>query len=212
MAPIRIALIGLAKTVKTGVIGGQWGVQHVAALKALPQYQIVAVCNTSVESATKAIKTHDLGPDVRAYGSGVELAADKDVDMVSIVVHVDFHYELALPAIAAGKDLYIEYPTAGNTKEVEELARLAKERGVRVAVGAQAVADPVQRQLKKFLSEGAIGDVVFSSFHGQIPFVTADGWSADLKWWLEKGGTCNRLIVFLGHCMPSYLYSCGTPD
>lgn len=200
MAPIRIALIGLTGKVNPNVIGGQWGVQHITALKALPQYRVVAVCNTSVESAARAIKTHDLGPEVRAYGSGADLAADPDVDLVSIVVHVDHHYELALPAIAAGKDLYIEYPVTGRASEVEELARLAREKGVRVAIGAQAVADPVQRQLKKLLREGAVGDVVFTSFQGQIPIVTADGWSHDLKWWLDKDATCNRLTVFLGHC------------
>lgn len=200
MAPIRIALIGLTGKVNPNVIGGQWGVQHITALKALPQYRVVAVCNTSVESAARAIKTHDLGPEVRAYGSGADLAADPDVDLVSIVVHVDHHYELALPAIAAGKDLYIEYPVTGRASEAEELARLAREKGVRVAIGAQAVADPVQRQLKKLLREGAVGDVVFTSFQGQIPIVTADGWSHDLKWWLDKDATCNRLTVFLGHC------------
>lgn len=200
MAPIRIALIGLTGKVNPNVIGGQWGVQHITALKALPQYRVVAVCNTSVESAARAIKVHDLGPEVRAYGSGAALAADPEVDLISIVVHVDYHYELALPAIAAGKDLYIEYPVAAKAAEVEELARLAREKGVRVAIGAQAVADPVQRQLKKLLREGAVGDVVFTSFQGQIPIVTADGWSHDLKWWLDKDATCNRLTVFLGHC------------
>lgn len=200
MAPIRIAIIGLNVNVLPHLIGGQWGVKHIAALKALPQYSIVAVCNTSVESATRAIKTHELGPDVRAYGSGADLAADPDVDMISIVVSVDFHYELAVPAIEAGKDLYIEYPAANSAAEVEKLIRLAKEKGVRVAIGAQAVADPVQRQLKRLLSEGAVGDVVYTSFQGQIPLVTSDGWFHSLKWWLERGGPCNRLVVFLGHC------------
>lgn len=199
MAPIRIGVIGLNADINPGVIGGQWGIVHINALKASPLYHIVAVCNSTVQSATRAIAAHELGEHVRAYGSPEDIAADPEVDMVSVIVHVDKHYGLAKPAILAGKNLLIEYPLASNMEQMEELQRLAREKGINVAVGAQAVADPVQQKIKKILRDGTIGDVVTSHFDTALPIVTADGWYDSLAYWLRMENAGTRFTIGLGH-------------
>jgi predicted dehydrogenase len=199
MAPIRIGLIGLNANIKPGSFGGQWGIIHLAALKASPHYQLVAICNSSVESAKRAIATHELGEHIRAYGSPEDIAADPEVDMIAVSVHVDRHYELAKPAILAGKNVFIEYPLASNMEQMEELQRLAHEKGVKVVVGAQAVADPVHQKIKQILRDGTIGDVVSSNFDTVLPIVTADGWSDALAVWLKMDFCGNRFTIGMGH-------------
>ncbi|KAK7219807.1 hypothetical protein V2G26_007810 [Clonostachys chloroleuca] len=209
MAPIRIGVIGLNADFKPGAIAGQWGVIHIAALKASPLYQVVAVCNSTAQSAARAIAAHGLGEHVRAYGSTEAIAADPEVDMISVVVNVDKHYDLAKPAILAGKNLLVEFPLASNLEQMEELQKLAREKGVKVLVDAQAMADPVQHKIKKVLREGNIGDVVSSYFDTAFPVTTADGWSDALASWLnmEHGGS--RFTIGLGHSLASHVDTLG---
>ncbi len=61
MAPIRVGFLGLSKS--------GWAVKaHLPYIKATDKYEIVAVCNSSVESAKEAIKTHSLPESTKAYG------------------------------------------------------------------------------------------------------------------------------------------------
>ena len=73
MAPIRIGFIGLSSNQSWAV----WA--HLPYLKDTSKYSIVALCNSSVESAKAAIQAHGLPSGTKAYGSPEDLAADPDV-------------------------------------------------------------------------------------------------------------------------------------
>lgn len=62
MAPIRVGFIGLSKT-------GWAPVSHLPYLKQTDKFEIVAIQNSSVESAQEAIKLHGLSGSTKAYGS-----------------------------------------------------------------------------------------------------------------------------------------------
>lgn len=47
------------------------------------------------------------------------------------------HYDLAKPALLAGKDVFLEWPLASNLLQAEELIAIAKSKGSRVIVGLQ---------------------------------------------------------------------------
>ena len=62
MAPIRIGFIGLSKS--------GWATRaHHPYLKNTDKYQIVAIQNSSVESAKESIKFHGLPETTKAYGN-----------------------------------------------------------------------------------------------------------------------------------------------
>jgi predicted dehydrogenase len=61
MAPIRIAFIGLSKV-------GWAPNAHLPYILASPDYEIVAICNSSIESSKEAIKLYKLAASVKAYG------------------------------------------------------------------------------------------------------------------------------------------------
>lgn len=198
MAPIRVGIIGLKAVVQEGYTPGTWGLQHLKALVASPYYEVVAVCNSSAESAQKAIDLHEI-PNARAYGSPEEIACDSNVDLVLVSVHCDRHYELMVPAIKNKKDIYVEFPVAPTPDEVSELAELAKQNGVKIAVGAQARADPAFKKVRSLVKSGEIGDIISSSMQGYIPIVTADGWPHAQAGFLEKDSSISRAKGVLGH-------------
>jgi predicted dehydrogenase len=62
MAPIRVGFLGLSKD--------SWGsIAHLPYLKSSPNYEIVAVCNSSVKSSSEAIKNFGLNESTKAYGN-----------------------------------------------------------------------------------------------------------------------------------------------
>ena len=51
---------------------------------------------------------------------------------------VPLHKRLVLPLLHAGKDVFVEWPLGNGLAEAEEMAALAKSKGLRTMVGLQA--------------------------------------------------------------------------
>ena len=86
MAPIRIGFVGLTAN------PGSWaGSAHWPYLAQSSKYKIVALANSSVQSAEAAIKAYSLPAHVKAFGSPADIAADPDVDMVVVSVNFAKH-------------------------------------------------------------------------------------------------------------------------
>ena len=69
------------------------------------------------------------------------------------------HVDTALAAARSGCHLFIEKPVSHSMEEVEALATEVAERRLVVLVGYQFRFHPGLRQVKRWLAEGAIGDV-----------------------------------------------------
>ncbi|KAF8846918.1 NAD-binding Rossmann fold oxidoreductase family protein [Acephala macrosclerotiorum] len=194
MAPIRVGFIGLSKT---GWAPGA----HLPYLKASDKYEITAICNSSVESSKAAIELYGLPGSTKAYGDPEELAKDKDIDLVVCSVRVDKHLPLITPALKAGKDVFVEWPLGKNLAEARELLRLKEENGVKNAVvGLQDRQEPIVHKIKELIKEGKIGDVLSSTWTGQVgnvgPMLPLDhAYFADR----EVGG--NIVTIQFGHAV-----------
>lgn len=143
-APIRIGVVGLS-------VSGGWASTLLAPLlppsPLAPKYKLTALCTRSAASASATAAKYSslLGHDVKAYhgpGGAAQLARDPAVDMVVVAVKVGDHAAAALPAIDAGKQVFVEWPLGRGLAEAEELARRAREKGVRAIVGNQARQSP----------------------------------------------------------------------
>lgn len=148
---------------RLGIVGadanGQgWApLAHFPALRALPEYEIAALCTTREETARAAAARYgvpDAMHDYRAF------CARPDLDVIAVVVRAPNHYDVAMAALAAGKHVYCEWPLAVTTAQAEALAALAQRQGVRTAVGLQARCDPTLRYVRDLLAQGHIGDVL----------------------------------------------------
>ncbi|KAJ6092403.1 hypothetical protein N7467_004372 [Penicillium canescens] len=162
MVPIHIGIIGLSP--------GAWAANaHLPYLQSPEsKFKIVAVCNSSVESAAKSAKELRLPGGVRTYGNVQDIADDKDIDLVVCATRVDRHYKSILPSLKAGKDVFVEWPLGASLKEAKELLDVAKENNVKLtAVGLQGRFDAIVETLKGVLTEGRIGKVLSTTITSQ---------------------------------------------
>ncbi|EED16694.1 oxidoreductase, putative [Talaromyces stipitatus ATCC 10500] len=207
MAPIRVGFIGLSSKKQDAYLGpGSWGaLAHLPYLLSSPDYNIVALANSSEEAARKAIKAYNLPVTTKAYGSGEEIAKDPDVDLIVISVVVMKHYELVKPALLAKKQVFVEWPLGATLDESKELAALAKENGVRTIVGAQARADPLVAKVKEILGSGQIGGVRSSSVLGCFSSIYAmDVWFEGAEYYLDMKSGGNSFMITFGHFFDSF--------
>ncbi|KAI1117145.1 NAD(P)-binding protein [Nemania sp. NC0429] len=207
MAPIRVGLIGLPAALSEHYTPGEWGQQHLNAIKNSPHFELVAVCNSSVASAEKSIKTNGLPSTVKAYGSAEDIARDPDVDLISVVVSIYHHYDLTKPALEQGKDVIVEFPFSTKIEHTEELMALAKAKGARNVVAAQARADPAIRKLREIVD--GIGDVVYTSFSGVNTWGTPPQWPNSAKGFLRVDDPISRVNIILGHAFDAFVSVVG---
>ncbi len=95
------------------------------------------------------------------YESWQDLIASPSVDLVSIVTPPQHHKEIAIAALAAGKHVICEKPTALNVAEAEAMLAAAQ-----AAPGQLAIIDhelrfhPPRLQLRQMVREGYVGAVL----------------------------------------------------
>jgi predicted dehydrogenase len=148
---------------KVGIVGLQpgrsWAARaHVPALRTLSDtFEIAGVANTSKASAQAAAAEMGLS---RAFANVAELIAAPEVDIVTVAVKVPFHLEIVKAAIEAGKHVYCEWPLGKGLAEAEEMAALARAKGVLGVAGTQARVAPEIEYLRQLIADGFVGEVL----------------------------------------------------
>ncbi len=156
---IRVGIVGA--TVTQG--GSGWGAHaHVPALKALPSYELKAVC-TSREDTAKA-SAAAFGAE-RGFHRFSDMAAAPDVDLIVVCVRVPGHRELVMAGLQAGKPVVCEWPLGANLAEAEEMAGLARQRSLKTIVGLQGRSDPTILYAHDLVQQGYIGEVLTANLN-----------------------------------------------
>ena len=151
---IRIGIVGA--TVTPG--GSGWGANaHVPALRAVPDFEIAAVC-TAHEDTAKA-SAAAFGVDL-AFHNIDDMVAHPAVDMVVVCVRVPWHRDLVMAALRGGKPVFCEWPLGANLAEAEEMASFARGRSLRTIVGLQGRSDPTVRYARDLVADGYVGEVL----------------------------------------------------
>lgn len=148
--------------IRLGIVGANvranWAPRsHMPALLASPDFEITAVCTTRPETAEEARREY--GAKL-AFHDHRAMAASSAIDAIAVVVRVPWHYEPTEAALEAGRHVFTEWPLGRTTAEAEELAALARHKGVRTAVGLQARLSPPLVHMKELIDSGYIGEVM----------------------------------------------------
>jgi predicted dehydrogenase len=161
---IAIGAIGVGRISRTHDMPGVLQFTGVAGR----DNRIVAVCDLSEERLALGKQfvddayTKKLGKPyagTRGYSDFPELLADKEIDAVLISTPDHQHARLAIAAVAAGKDVYLQKPASLTISEGRIMADRVKASGRIVQVGSQ------QRSWKQFaraaelVRNGRIGTV-----------------------------------------------------
>src|SRR5205085_12217094 len=148
--------------IRVGIVGasasrGFASIAHIPALRALPQFEIVAVCTSRQETAEMAARHYGVP---LAFADPDQLARHPDIDLVTVSVKVPDHYRPVMAAIAAGKHVYSEWPPGRDTDEALEMLRAADRRGIRHVVGLQGQMSPAINYVKDLVADGYVGRVL----------------------------------------------------
>jgi predicted dehydrogenase len=149
---LRIGIVGADAN------GQGWApLAHFPALRALPEFEIAAICTAHPETARAAAERYGVP---KAYHDYREMFANADLDVVSVVVRAPNHREVVMAALQSGKSVYCEWPLGADTMQAEEMAALARAKGVRTVVGLQARCDPTLRYVHDLVAQGHVGEVL----------------------------------------------------
>lgn len=146
MSPIKVGIVGLSST--------GWASTNLAPSLLRPSvvssYTITALSTTSATSATASAQKYSeiVGHPIKPYhGDTSQIASDADVDLVVVTVKAPAHKTALLPAIEAGKDVFVEWPAGVGLEEASEIADAAKRKGVRTIVGLQGRQSPAVKKV-----------------------------------------------------------------
>lgn len=194
---------------RVGIIGANvnygWGSRaHLPALQAMPEFELAAVCTAHEETAKATAQK--FGARL-AFHDHREMLRRPDIDAVAVVVRVPLHHRLTMDALAAAKHVFTEWPLGANLKEAQEMADLAKAKGVQTMVGMQARGAPIYLRLKELVEEGYVGEVVSSQLRqfgaGGLTRTSDRTWQRDVKL------GANTLTIAFGHAIDAVCFCLG---
>jgi predicted dehydrogenase len=190
---IRVGIVGA--TVTQG--GSGWGANaHVPALKALPAYELTAVC-TAHEDTAKA-SAAEFGVQ-RAFHRFDEMAAHPEIDLLVVCVRVPGHRDLVLAGLQAGKAVCCEWPLGRTLAEAEEMLGLARQRALPTIVGLQARSDPAILYARDLVQGGYIGEVLTATLSTAAQAVLQRG--PGRIWQGARANGANTLTIAGGHAI-----------
>ena len=199
----------MADKIRLGYVGANvnatWASQsHFPAILASPDIEFTAVCTSRPDSAEEA--RNAFGAKL-AFHDFREMVVSPEIDAVAVVVKVPLHYEPTRAAVEAGKHIFTEWPLGRNTAEAEELAALARAKGVQTVVGLQSRVSPALLYVRELIENGYVGEVlschVTTMRGGAVERSSGDTWQRDAS----QGA--NTLTIANGHVIDALRFVAG---
>nr|WP_315141909.1 Gfo/Idh/MocA family oxidoreductase [uncultured Flavobacterium sp.] len=103
-------------------------------------------------------------PEVKSYPTIEDVLSD-DIELVVVNTPVGTHFEYAKKVLLAGKHALVEKAFTTTVAEAQELAALAKEKGLKLAVFQNRRWDSDFKTVQKVISDGVLGELVEAEFH-----------------------------------------------
>ncbi len=102
-----------------------------------------------------------------AYADFHELIARKDIDAVIIATPDHWHAPMAIEALKAGKDVYLEKPMTHTAEEAKQVYETVQKTNRILQVGSQTTSSDQWWQARKAITSGMIGKLLMSqgSYH-----------------------------------------------
>ncbi|MEU0194792.1 Gfo/Idh/MocA family oxidoreductase [Streptomyces afghaniensis] len=169
--PLRIGVLGAARITERSLIDPARATGH----------RLVAVAARDRSRAETFAQEHDVE---RVAGSYAELVADPDIDVVYNPLANGLHGPWNLAALAAGKHVLSEKPSASNAQEAAEVLEAAGKAGTVFMEAFHYLFHPVTRRLHELLDSGELGELR----HVEAMVAIAAPPDTDPRWSLPLAG------------------------
>lgn len=138
---------------------GGWGKNHTRILSELGV--LVAICDVD----EKKSKEYGEKYSVNYYSSLDKLLESEEFDAAFIVTPTSTHTQIAKRLLEAKKHIFVEKPLTYQSKDGEQLAKLAEKNKVLLTCGYIERFNPAVDNVKKLIKEKKYGDLVMLEFH-----------------------------------------------
>ena len=137
-------------------IGGM-GFGDTASAVATPGTQFVAAADIYQGRLDRAKEIY--GNSLFTTRDYKEILARKDIDAVIVATPDHWHAQIAIEAMEAGKDVYVEKPMVQQPADGLKVVAAAKKTGRILQVGSQRVSSIVYEKARDLFRSGAIGEL-----------------------------------------------------
>ncbi|OKL51865.1 Gfo/Idh/MocA family protein [Buchananella hordeovulneris] len=152
MGNIRVGLIGL----------GSMGRHHARVIRATPGFELVAVADEYGDKFGVAGELPVL--------PGVQAMLEVGIDAAMVAVPTVYHEPIALELAAAGVHTMVEKPIADSAEAGRRVADAFAQAGLVGAVGYVERCNPALREMRRLISDGALGELYQITTRRQGPF------------------------------------------
>ena len=150
----------MLKIAQIGV--GYWGPNLLRNLVANRRCCVTTAVDLAAERR-EYVKT--MYPAIRVTDHVEEVLQDPKIDAVVIATPVASHFDLAVKALEAGKNILVEKPMARSVAEVETIGRLAQKRSRVAMAGHTFLFNAAVRHIRKLIDSGEVGNIRYIYSH-----------------------------------------------
>jgi predicted dehydrogenase len=149
----------MTETINIAVVGsGYWGPNLIRNIAGLPGAALHTVCDINPKALDANARRY---PGVHTTPDYAAVLADSAVRGIVLATPAHLHADMTRAAIEAGKHVMVEKPLALTTAEAAGLVEAAAARGVILMVGHVFIYNPAVTLLRRLVSEGALGRMLY---------------------------------------------------
>lgn len=153
-------VLGANDRIGVALIGcGDRGRGVTAYISKIRGAEVRGVCDAYAPRRDQAAE--QFGPAAKPFRDYREILAEKDIDAVVIGTPDHWHAPMAVEAVAADKDVYLEKPVTHDLAEGEPLVKAVEASGQIVATGTQQRSWKHFLEAKELIDQGALGKITF---------------------------------------------------
>jgi len=170
------------KTMGVGIVGTGWvSGEHIAAFRANPHTEVIALCGRTREGAEA--KAKECGLDCAIYDDYAAFLQHDGIDIVSVASPPHVHREHAAAAANAGKHLMLEKAMANTLEDIRAIRDAVAGASVKSVVSFVLRWNPLFEIIKAQLANNTIGNV----FYGEVDYFHGIGpWYGQFAWNIKK--------------------------
>jgi UDP-2-acetamido-3-amino-2,3-dideoxy-glucuronate N-acetyltransferase len=146
---------GLSKVPQIALVGcGYWGKNLCRNFHALGALSTVVDATVNGQVTARSI-----APNILIADKLEDILGDNQIQGVALATPAETHAELAIQAMRAGKDVFVEKPMALSISDAEEMQKVANETGRILMVGHLLEYHPAVLKLRELVDSGELGKI-----------------------------------------------------
>ncbi|RDB23953.1 D-xylose 1-dehydrogenase (NADP(+)) 2 [Hypsizygus marmoreus] len=159
-APIKFGILGAAAIAPISLI---------TPAKNHPEVVVYAVAARDQNRAAAFAKKHGIGKVYGGPNGYQELLDDPEIDAIYNPLPNGLHYEWTMKALAAGKHVLLEKPSADTAEETRQLFDLAEKKGLVLLEAFHYRFHPSIQRVKAIITSGELGAIKHISTTLAVP-------------------------------------------